>query len=216
MTPAGTSNELDVQNGWEENTTHYTIKYYTILYYTILYYTILYSRSHEYSNIKSTYSNALYVVSFQSRIFLQLIYLSLPRAGSESIEATIRSRRVLFERFVARVEDMRLPKCVTFGELVGGTACVRRKEKEWMRCLLDDLRAFGIKADQWTPAAHDEGGMAQDSGPRGGMFHTKWIVAEKGRAGLRHAVECPNVTGKIKEIISQSKRVRAGWLTIVD
>ena len=22
MTPAGTSNELDIQNGWEENTTH--------------------------------------------------------------------------------------------------------------------------------------------------------------------------------------------------
>ena len=30
-------------------------------------------------------------------------------------------------------------------------------EKEWMGCFLDDLRAFGINADQWTTAAQDEG-----------------------------------------------------------
>ena len=29
-------------------------------------------------------------------------------------------------------------------------------EKEWMGCFLDDLRAFGINADQWTTAAQDE------------------------------------------------------------
>ena len=31
------------------------------------------------------------------------------------------------------------------------------KEEEWMGCFLDDLRAFGINADQWTSAAQDEG-----------------------------------------------------------
>ena len=37
MTPAGTSNELDVQNGWEENTQKTHILYYTsIQHYTIL------------------------------------------------------------------------------------------------------------------------------------------------------------------------------------
>ena len=41
------------------------------------------------------------------------------------------------------MEDTRLPKRVMFGELVGGT-----QEKEWMGCLLDDLRALGIKIDQ--------------------------------------------------------------------
>ena len=30
-------------------------------------------------------------------------------------------------------------------------------QKEWMECFLDDLRAFGINADQWTTAAKDEG-----------------------------------------------------------
>ena len=44
----------------------------------------------------------------------------------------------------------------------------------------------------------------------------KLITAEKARAGLRHAVVCPNVTGRTKERIAQSKRARAGLLAIVD
>ena len=44
-----------------------------------------------------------------------------------------------------------------FGELVGGTVSSGGQKKEWMGCLLDDLRAFGIKTDQWTTAAQDEG-----------------------------------------------------------
>ena len=47
-------------------------------------------------------------------------------------------------------------------------------------------------------------------------FMAKWIAAEKARAGLRHAVICPNVTGKTKERIAQSKRARAGSLALVD
>ena len=30
-------------------------------------------------------------------------------------------------------------------------------EKKWMECFLDDLRAFGINADQWTTAAKNNG-----------------------------------------------------------
>ena len=44
----------------------------------------------------------------------------------------------------------------------------------------------------------------------------KWIAMEKARAGLRHEVVCPNVMGRTKEKIGQSKRVRAGSLAIVD
>ena len=44
----------------------------------------------------------------------------------------------------------------------------------------------------------------------------KRIAAEKVRAGLRHAVVCPNGTGRIKDRIAQSKRVRAGSLAVVD
>ena len=41
---------------------------------------------------------------------------------------------------------------------MGGAGCVGGQEKEWMGCFLDDLRAFGINADQWTTAG-------------GGTFH---------------------------------------------
>ena len=80
---------------------------------------------------------------------------TLVKTGSESIEATLRRRWILFAGCVVRMEDTRLPKCVMFGELDAG--CVGDQEKEWMGCFLDDLRAFGINADQWTTAAQDEG-----------------------------------------------------------
>ena len=73
---------------------------------------------------------------------------TLIKTGSESIEATLRRSRILFAGFVARMEDTRLPKCVMFGELVGGAGSVGGQEKEWMGCFLDDLRAFGINANQ--------------------------------------------------------------------
>ena len=57
--------------------------------------------------------------------------------------------------------------------------------------------------------------MAQNGRIRGGTFHAKWIAAEKNKAGLRHAVVCPNVTGRTKERIAQSKRARAGSLALV-
>ena len=53
-----------------------------------------------------------------------------------------------------------------------------------MGCLLDDLRAFGINADQLTIfAAQDEGGWRKQE-----RFMAKCITAEKVRAGLRYAV----------------------------
>ena len=86
------------------------------------------------------------------------------KTGSESIEATLRRRRILFAGFVRRMEDNRLPKCEMFVEIVGGAGCVGGEEKEWMGCFLDDLRAFGINVDQWTNAAQDEEEMRRTAG----------------------------------------------------
>ena len=55
---------------------------------------------------------------------------TLVKTGSESIEATLRKRRIRFAGAVARVNDTRLPKCVTFGELVGGAVSSGGQEKE--------------------------------------------------------------------------------------
>ena len=41
------------------------------------------------------------------------------KMGSESIEAIIRSRCILFGGFMAHMEDTRSLKCVVFGVLVG-------------------------------------------------------------------------------------------------
>ena len=48
------------------------------------------------------------------------------------------------------------------------------------------------------------------------IFMTKWIAAERARAALRHAAICPNVTGRTKERVAQSKRARTGLLAAVD
>ena len=85
-----------------------------------------------------------------------------------------------------------------------------------MGCSLDDPRAFGINADQWTTAAQDEGEWRRTAEQGAVYFMGKLIAAEEARAGLRHAVVCPNVTGRIKEMVAQSKRARAGSLALVD
>ena len=72
-------------------------------------------------------------------------------------------------------------------------------------------QSFRHQHDQWTTIA-----LAQDGGTRGGTFHGELIAVEKVRARIRHAVVCPNVTGRTKERIAQSKRARAGSLAVVD
>ena len=98
----------------------------------------------------------------------------------------------------------------------GGRGLCGGPEKEWMGRFLDDLRAFGINADQWTTAAQDEGEWRRTTEQGAEYFMAKWIVAEKTKAGLRHAVVCPNVTGRTKKRIAQRKRARAGLLALVD
>ena len=108
------------------------------------------------------------------------------------------------------MEGTRLSKCVMLGELVGGAGCMGGQEKDWIGCFLDDLRDFGINVDQWTIAAQDKGewrGTAEQGAER---FIAKWIALEKARAGLRHAVLCPNVTGRTKERISP-KQAGSCW-----
>ena len=80
----------------------------------------------------------------------------------------------------------------------GGRGLCGGPEKEWIGCFLDDLRAFGINADQWTTAAQDEGEWRGTAEQGVEYFIAKWIVAKKAKAGLWHAVVCRNVTGSSK------------------
>ena len=145
---------------------------------------------------------------------------TLMKTRIESIEAVMRRRRVLLAGMVAHMKDTRLPKCVMFGELVGGAGCVGGQRREWMGCLLNDLRAFGINADQWTTSAQDDGERRKAVEQGEERFMAKWIAVEKAKAGLWHVVfvVCPNVTGRTREriVIAQSKSARAGSLAKVD
>ena len=143
---------------------------------------------------------------------------ALMKTGRESNEVILRGRRILFAGFVARMEDTNQPKYVMFGKLVRCAGCIGGLEKGRMGCFLDDIRAFGINADQWTTSTQHEGEGLETAEQGTECFMVKWIAAEKARAGLWHAVVvvCPNVTRRTGEKIAQSKRVRAGSLAIVD
>ena len=123
---------------------------------------------------------------------------ALIKTGSESIEATLRRRRILFAGFVARVEDTRLANCVMFGEILGGAGCLGRLGKEWMGCFLDDLRDFGINADQWTTAAAQDYGECRRTAEQGAEhFMAKWIAACRGSQGWTMAYSrMPECDGK--------------------
>ena len=54
-----------------------------------------------------------------------------------------------------------------------------------MGCFLDDLRAFGIHADQLTTAVQDEGKWRRTTEQGAEHFMAKWVAAAKARAGLR-------------------------------
>ena len=96
---------------------------------------------------------------------------TLMKMGSEGMEAIKHRRRILFTEIVVHMQETRLPKCVMFGELVGGAGCVggagrrvdgassgRPQNARYRRPVIDDC-SLG------------RGGMAQDGGTRGGTFH---------------------------------------------
>ena len=101
----------------------------------------------------------------------------------ESIETTLRTRRLLRAGTLLRISGGRLPKRIMSGNLEGA---VRRgrvgKERAWTDCVQSDIRAFGItgdwktmvlKAEVWVEA---HGGWAEVhgrvEGRRGGRGQT--------------------------------------------
>ena len=90
-----------------------------------------------------------------------------------------------------------------------------RKNSGWgVSWTTSELSASTPTSERLRPRTRGNDAERQNKGAE--HFMTKWIVAEKTKAGLRHAVVCPNVTGRTKERISQSKRARSGSLTLVD
>ena len=95
----------------------------------------------------------------------------LIKTGSESIEATLRRRRNLFAGFVARTEYKRLPKCVMFGELVGGRGLCGGAGKRADGVFPGQPQSFRHQRRPVDDCSPGRGGMAQNGGKRGGTFH---------------------------------------------
>ena len=119
---------------------------------------------------------------------------ALKNTGCQSVEATIRQRRLLFAGAMARQPAGRLPKRLMDGKLVGeedpGTG---RPEPIWMDCLKDDFQAFGSTVDNrlifgvdravWTLAAKMDDGAPWHKGvlKRAETFMTAWHIEEANR-----------------------------------
>ena len=71
---------------------------------------------------------------------------ALLRTDFESVETTVRRRRIFCAGFVARMGEVRLPR-VMFGETLGGRGYSGGQELDWMKDVDEDLTAFGIKFD---------------------------------------------------------------------
>ena len=103
----------------------------------------------------------------------------------ESIETTVRTRRLLWAGALIRMGDRRLPKRVMCGKLEHGVKRGRGgQEKDWTTCVNSDVRAFGIQGE-WKQTALDmeEWALAVTEGGR--RFMAKWRKEEEEKAKAR-------------------------------
>ena len=120
-----------------------------LLSHTLLYGCMTWAPSREhYRLLRRTHHRLLLrVIGYRRErgTYRQLSYAqALKKTGCQSVEATIRQRRLLFAGAMARQPAGRLPKRLMDGKLVGGEDPGKgRPEQNWMDCLKDDFQAFG-------------------------------------------------------------------------
>ena len=122
----------------------------------------------------------------------------------------------MFAGFVARMEDTRLPKCVMFVELVGGRGLCGGPGKIVGGVFPERSQSFRHQRRPVDGCSPDEGKWRRTAEQGAEYFVVKRIAAEKAKAGLQHEVVCPNMTGRTKKRIAQSKQARAGSIALVD
>ena len=110
---------------------------------------------------------------------------ALQRTKCESIEATMRTRRLLWVGALLRIGDQRLPKRVMSGELENaGKRGPGGEEKEWTDCVADDLRLFGVTGD-WSTAALDPEAWYNTVHEGGCRFMAAWMKEEENASNQR-------------------------------
>ena len=129
--------------------------------------------------------------------YRQLSYAqALNKTECQSVEVTIRQRRLLFAGAMARQPAGRLPKRLMCGKLVGGEDPGKgRPEQNWMDSLEDDFQAFGatdgstvdnrltfgVDRAVWTLVAKMDDGAPWHKGVLKGAekFMTSWHKEEE-------------------------------------
>ena len=126
---------------------------------------------------------------------------ALEITGCESIETTLRTRRLLWAGTLFRMSGGRLPKRIIFGNLEGA---VRRgrggKEKEWTDCVQSDIRAFG-RAGDWKATALKAEVWVETVTEGGRRFMAAWRKEEVDAA--RHRQEKREAT-RLGTLLSQT------------
>ena len=125
---------------------------------------------------------------------------ALQRIKCESIETTVRTRRLLWAGALLRMGDHRLPKRVMSGELENaGKRGPGGKEKEWTDYVADYLGLFGVTGD-WGTTALDPGAWYNI------VVYTKGVVGLWPR-GQRKKKMRP-INGRIREKRKRRTRLR--------
>ena len=123
---------------------------------------------------------------------------ALHRTQYESIETTVRTRRLLWAGALLRMGDHRLPKRVMSGELENaGKRGPGGKEKEWTDCVADDLRLFGVTGD-WRTAALDPGAWYNTVLEGGCRFMAAWVREEENASNQRQKKREAEVADKVE------------------
>ena len=109
---------------------------------------------------------------------------TLINMGSESIEATLCRRRILFAGFVGCMEDTRLPKCVMLGELVADCVGGSTNSGWGVSCTTSELSASTPTSRRLQPRTRGNGAERWNKGQniswRNGSLHREnqgWTTA---------------------------------------
>ena len=126
---------------------------------------------------------------------------ALAQTDSESVEAIVRKRRILFAGFVGRMGEECLPQRVMFGEFVGGKGYSGEQEKDWMDHLKEDMSVFGMKFEGWRKAAQKAGRWFRRVEEGAELFMRNWHETERRKAAERRAkaVAAPSNVGISKQ-----------------
>ena len=136
-------------------------------------------RQAPYNTPQDVASNSRSLVQVAEQAHILSYKDALHRTQCESIETTVRTRRLLWAGALLRMGDHRLPKRVMSGELENaGKRGPVGKEKEWTDCVADDLRLFGVTGD-WRTAALDPGAWYKTVQEGGCRFMAAWVREEE-------------------------------------